>query len=254
MPPGSPTERRGWRRWAGRVLDWLYPPECVLCGAGLADGRALCDGCHAALPRLAPPFCDICGEGYDGAIEAAFACPNCRELSFAFAFARPALRHDDRSRELIHRLKYGRELHLAGELGGLAAEAFDDPRLAGARADGWPLVPVPLHWLRHQHRHFNQSAEIARALAEATGLPVLRALKRTRRTGTQTRLTRRQRLENLRGAFVLTRAGLAFAAGKPPGVVLVDDVFTTGSTVHECARALRRGGVQNVIVVTVMRG
>lgn len=236
------------------MLDWLYPPSCALCGEALSGGRALCGPCHGRLPRLEAPFCEICGESYDGAVEAVFACPNCRDLKFAFAFVRPALVHDEASRELIHRLKYGRELHLAGELGGLAAEAFDDPRLAGARAEGWPLVPVPLHWLRHQHRHFNQSAEIARALAEATGLPVLQALKRVRRTGTQTRLTRHQRLENLRGAFALTRRGKHHAAGKPAGVVLVDDVFTTGATVHECARALRRGGVQKVIVVTVMRG
>ena len=253
MPPNSSAES-GWRRRFARCLDWLYPPECALCGEPLTHGRALCDGCHAALPRLQPPFCQICGEMFDGQITTAASCPNCRDLDFAFAFARPALRDDDRSRDLIHRLKYGREIHLADELGRLAAEAFEDSRFAQAKADRWPLVPVPLHWLRHQHRHFNQSAEIVRSLGRVTGLPVLHALKRGRRTGTQTRLTRHQRLENLRGAFSLTRAGREFASPGAGGVVLVDDVFTTGSTVHECARALRRGGVQNVVVVTVMRG
>jgi competence protein ComFC len=254
MPHESKIDRRSWRRIAGRLLDWLYPPECALCGESLREGRALCGDCHATLPRLKPPFCEVCGETFDGQIETIATCPNCRDLSFAFEFARPVLAHDERSRELIHRLKYGREIHLVDELGRIAAEAFDDPRLAGAKAARWPLVPVPLHWLRHQHRHFNQSAEIVRSLARATGLPVLHALKRGRRTGTQTRLTRHQRLENLRGAFSLTRMGRKFAAPGADGVVLVDDVFTTGSTVHECARALRRGGVQNVIVVTVMRG
>ena len=254
MPPESEIDRRSWRRLGGRLLDWLYPPECALCTESLRDGRALCGDCHAALPRLKPPFCGVCGEMFDGQIEAITTCPNCRDLSFAFEFARPVLAHDPRSRDLIHRLKYGREIHLADELGRIAAEAFEDPRFAQAKAARWPLVPVPLHWLRHQHRHFNQSAEIVRSLARTTGLPVLRALKRGRRTGTQTRLTRHQRLENLRGAFSLTRVGRKFAASGADGVVLVDDVFTTGSTVHECARALRRGGVQNVIVVTVMRG
>jgi len=156
--------------------------------------------------------------------------------------------------ELIYQLKYHRGVHLAGELGKLAAEAFDDSRLVEARAKRWPLVPVPLHCGRLRTRHFNQAAEIARALGREVDLPVLPALKRIRATGTQTRLTRAQRLSNLKGAFALTRVGHRFAAEKPAGVVLVDDVFTTGSTVDECARTLRRAGIQKVIVVTVMRG
>lgn len=156
--------------------------------------------------------------------------------------------------ELIHGLKYQKALHLAPELGRLAAESFDDPRLATALAERWPLVPVPLHPARQRERYFNQAAEIARTVSAATGLPVLPALKRIRKTETQTHFGRAQRLANLKGAFALSRTGTRFAAGKPPGAVVIDDVFTTGSTVHECARVLRRGGVQKVIVVTVMRG
>jgi hypothetical protein len=116
------------------------------------------------------------------------------------------------------------------------------------------LVPVPLHRRRKLWRHFNQAEEIARALGRATGLPLCPALARIRATGSQVRLTRAQRLSNLRGAFELSRAGAVFAATKPPGAVVVDDVFTTGATTDECARVLRRAGVQKVVVVTVMRG
>jgi competence protein ComFC len=237
-----------------RVLDLIYPPSCALCGEGLRDGRSLCPQCRESLPRLAAPFCSVCGEGFDGQIEGAFECPNCRDLNFAFEFARPALFYDERTMGLIHRLKYSREIHLARELGSLAAEAFEDPRLAEARSGKWPLVPVPLHRSRFQHRHFNQSAEIARVLALASGLPLLLALKRIRRTETQTRLNRAKRLANLRAAFAMTSIGLKFSAAQPDGAVIVDDVFTTGSTVQECARVLRRAGVQKVVVVTVMRG
>lgn len=247
-------EPLGWRRWAGRLADLLYPPLCACCGETASSGRALCGGCHGRLPRLASPFCRICGEARDGRIEGAFSCPNCRGLSFAFDFVRPALVWSEPARDLIHRLKYGREIHLARELGGLAAEAFEDPRLASPLAGRWPLVPVPLHRSRFQHRHFNQAEEIARGLAQATGLPVVRALRRVRRTDSQTRLSRARRLENLRGAFVPTSAGRSLAGSGAGGVVLVDDVFTTGATVHECARVLKRAGVQNVIVVTLMRG
>jgi ComF family protein len=155
---------------------------------------------------------------------------------------------------MIHRLKYGRELHLTKDLGRLAAEAFSDLRLAPALAGNWPLIPVPLHRQRQQSRHFNQAEEISRVLSLHTGLPMLRALKRIRSTEHQTVLTRSQRLENLRGAFVVTKAGHRHIENTTAGAVLVDDVLTTGSTVNECAKVLRRAGIQTVVVVTVMRG
>jgi competence protein ComFC len=156
---------------------------------------------------------------------------------------------------MIHELKYARRIALASELARLAARAFDDDaRLASALAEGWPLVPVPLHRGRRLWRYFNQAEEIARPLSQQTGLPLCPALVRTRGTGSQTSLSRAERLKNLRGAFELSRAGKRFAAGKPAGAVVVDDVFTTGATTGECARVLRKAGVQKVVVVTVMRG
>ena len=244
-----------WRRAADGLLDLIWPPACGLCRLPLRHNRWLCDDCANSLPRLAPPFCESCGESFDGHIEGPFACPNCRDLKFAFRFARPALRNHESARLLIHHLKYHRRIELAAELARLALAAFDDPRLATAVADRWPLVPVPLHRSRLHHRHFNQSAEIARALARFTGLPVTPALRRVRATETQTRFGRSRRLENLRGAFDLSRAGRRLAASPAAGVILVDDVLTTGATAHECAATLRRlACVEMVVVVTVMRG
>jgi len=220
----------------------------------LSKGSSLCEDCSKALPRLVKPFCDSCGQPFEGQIEGPFDCPNCGGMPFAFKFARPAMRRDDRTLEMIHRLKYRREIHLAGDLGRLAIGALEDPRLARAVKDQWPLLPVPLHRKRMRWRHFNQAAEIARAMGLQTGLPVLHGLKRVRSTSTQTALGRKQRLVNLRGAFALTRAGKRWLAGKPAGVLLIDDVLTTGSTAHECARTLKRAGVKQVLVLTVMRG
>ena len=237
-----------------RGLDLLYPPSCAVCDFVLSDGRALCDACHDALPRLTEPFCKNCGEMFEGHIDGPFTCPNCGRLKFSFEFARPALVRDERTLDMIHRLKYAREIHLAKDLGRLAAEAFRDERLASALAERWPLVPVPLHRKRLQDRGFNQAAEISRELSRQTGLPVAGALARTRATGHQTALTRAQRLENLRNAFAVTRAGERVIADGLPGVILVDDVLTTGSTVDECARTLRHAGLKRVRVVTVIRG
>jgi competence protein ComFC len=254
MKAPSHPETPGWKRAAGRVLDLLYPSSCMVCGEGLNHGAALCGGCHADLPRIAEPFCKSCGEVFEGVIDRPFACPNCRDLKFAFKFARPAMLRDERTLDLVHRLKYGREIHLARELGRLAFDAFLDPRLAPALDAGWPLIPVPLHRKRLRHRHFNQAEEIARALAAQTGQPVLKALSRIRQTETQTLLSRKQRMANLRGAFAVTATGRRWIAATPAGAVLVDDVLTTGSTVQECANTLRRAGVREVFVVTVMRG
>jgi competence protein ComFC len=206
------------------------------------------------MPRLTEPFCESCGEMFPGEIKGPFSCPNCKDLVFSFEFARPAMVRSEHTLELIHRLKYGRQIYLATELGRLASEAFADPRLAPALHDGWPLVPVPLHRKRLQHRHFNQAAEISRALSRTIGLPVLKALRRTRQTDTQTKLNRKQRMDNLRGAFAVSRPGSRWIAKSPDGAVLVDDVLTTGSTVNECAKTLRKAGFRRVFVVTVMRG
>ena len=241
-----------WKGCFGRIFDLIYPCACRFCGCELRGGTYLCDACKAGLPRLQAPFCAKCGEMFDGEIDAEFDCPNCLGAEFAFEFVRPAMALGPQTRELIHDLKYHRGVHLARDLAGLAILAFDDPRLQPALAGAWPLVPVPLHWRRLRARHFNQAEEIARALSLLTGLPVVRALKRTRSTSTQTRLSRQERQKNLHGAFALTRRGKMLAGA--PAAVLIDDVFTTGSTVHECARVLRQAGLQKVIVVTVMRG
>jgi ComF family protein len=243
-------------RWLGaRVMDLLYPSDCALCGTLLSGRHALCDSCAGDLPRIVDPFCRTCGMTYEGIIDHAFECPNCSGLNFAFEFARPAMLKDPRTLDLIHQLKYRRSLHLAHELGRLAVDAFrNDPRLATALAEKWPLIPVPLHRGRLLHRHFNQAEEIARGIAHHTDLPIFSALRRTRDTGTQTRLTRKQRMKNLQGSFEISKTGKKLIRKNPHGAVLIDDVLTTGSTVNECAKTLRREGIRKVVVVTVMRG
>lgn len=242
------------RQASARLLDLVYPPQCALCGVSLALGRGLCDACRHALPRIEAPFCQRCGEAFEGRIDAAFECPNCSKLKFSFEFARSALKWDEGTRQLILQLKYARAIHLAGELGRLLAEGFDDPRFDEARSGHWPLVPVPLHRSRQQHRYFNQSAEIARAAAVLLQVPVVAMLKRVRSTSTQTRLSRRERLENLKDAFVISAAGRRWLPRASAGVIVVDDVLTTGSTIEACAATLRAAGIKRVQALTVMRG
>lgn len=241
--------RWGWRGFGGRLLDLLYPSSCHHCGCALSGGEALCDACDSSIPGLDEPFCDKCGEMFDGAIDGVFECANCRGQTFHFEFARPGVPRSEGAMNLIHELKYSGKLHLARECARMARRAFDDPRLQEPLNAFWPLVPVPLHRRRFRWRQFNQAKEVARPMGKELDLPVRELLKRIRPTTTQTRLSRRQRQQNLRGAFEVARELEGIE-----GVILVDDVFTTGSTVNECSRVLRRAGVQKVVVVTVMRG
>jgi competence protein ComFC len=240
-----------------RALDGLYPPICELCGCGLKDGKALCEACEEKLPRIISPFCASCGESFFGLVDGPFDCPNCRDISFNFEFALAAMDRCEETLELIHRLKYGKEIHLADALGKLACGVFSDRRFQISLKEKWLLVPVPLHHSRLRKRQFNQAQEIARVVAKQCELPMLNVLKRVRKTASQTRLSRRQRLENLKKAFELR---IAWKMTKPSvltsvrGVILVDDVFTTGSTVDACAKILRKAGVKRVAVLTVLRG
>jgi ComF family protein len=246
----------GWfhSRVAGPLLDALYPPRCELCEVPLRGGRALCDGCDSGLARLEEPFCRHCGQPFFGLLDSGIECPNCHGKKLGFDFARPVLRRCGESMDLVHRLKYGKRLYLARELGRIAAEALEDPRFDRARDEQWPLVPVPLHRSRLFKREFNQAEEIARVMARATGLPVCHALRRVRATSTQTTLHRKERFENLKGAFELTRAGRKRCDERVPGIILVDDVLTTGSTLGACARVLRKAGCRTVAAVAVVRG
>ncbi|WP_411826825.1 ComF family protein [Luteolibacter sp. AS25] len=233
-------------------LDWLYPPSCHFCTCALKSGRSVCADCSGKLPRIEFPFCDVCGESFPGDIDASFACPNCTGLSFHFEFARAAMDRSDEMLELVHRLKYNREIHLARDLGVLTCEAFSDRRLKVAKDENWILVPVPLHRSRHRERYFNQAEEISKVIGKESDLRIGNFLKRIRKTQTQTRLSRNQRMENLKGAFAIK--GGEKLLKDAAGVILVDDVFTTGSTVDACAKVLRSAGVPRVVVLTVMRG
>lgn len=256
-PAGDPSAKPArWRAWWGRCLDLIFPSICHACGCSTPGNHSLCEPCGAAIPSLRSPFCLRCAEEFEGKIDGNFECPNCRKLEFDFDFARPAVANHPVVLDMIHALKYQKRIHLGPELGRIAARSFaEDPRLLEALQGGWPLVPVPLHRRRELWRYFNQAEEIARPISAITGLLCCPALVRQRGTGSQTRLSRAQRLQNLRGAFALSKQGKALLAkDRPGGVVLVDDVFTTGATTGECARVLRRAGIQKVVVVTVMRG
>ena len=236
------------RRAGEALVSLLYPPHCANCGADTEGGVHLCAACAGQAKKIVAPFCQRCSEPFDGAITGEFTCANCADRTLHFDCAVSRYLSRGVVREFVHRFKYDRHFYLRHPLADWLAAALDDERIR-ARPIG-ALVPVPLHSARFREREFNQADVLAELLAQRTGTPLLRALKRIRYTTTQTRLDRHERMENLRNAFRVRQT----SAVQNRHLVLVDDVFTTGSTVDECARVLRAAGAASVRVVTVARG
>jgi ComF family protein len=212
------------------LVDLLLPPACAGCGRALEGEHPLCPRCNRGLPRLAQNGRVPCA-GPREPLDACLA---------AVAFEAPF-------ETWMHRFKYPRP-GLAGLDPGPAAVVRALILEAGARAPGPApslVVPVPLHPGRLRARGFNPAAILARALARRVAAPwAPTALRRVRDTPSQTGLDRRQRRRNLRGAFQ-ARPGL----DRLETVWLVDDVVTTGSTVTEAARALRRAGATSIVAI-----
>ena len=236
------------RRAGEALVSLLYPPHCASCGADTEGGVHLCAACAGQAKKIEAPFCRRCSEPFDGDIGGAFTCANCagRTLHFDCAVSRYLSRGV--VREFVHRFKYDRHFYLRHPLADWLAEALADERIRARPIDA--LVPVPLHSARFREREFNQADVLAALLARRTATPLLHALQRIRYTTTQTRLDRHERMENLRNAFRVRHS----PAVQNRHLVLVDDIFTTGSTVDECARVLRAAGAASVRVVTVARG
>jgi len=168
-------------------------------------------------------------------------CGACRIQEYAFDFARSALIFNDPFREVIHHFKYFDRVSLAYPLGALLRECLDREAFQGR-----VVAPVPLHRKRERRRGFNQAELIAESLKATNKRVDLQLLRRRKNTPSQTGLSRSQRALNLAGAFeVRGRA--------PECVIVIDDVYTTGSTLHEIAKTLKRAGTERVEVLTVAR-
>jgi len=242
--PVRRRERRPLTRFLGLVV---FPSFCRLCGAFLEspDERIVCGECWSrAVPRRGPA-CLCCGRFLEGAGEA-HLCQRCLNDPPAFTVHRSAGRYEGRVKDLILLFKYGRCSVLAG---GMAA--FLERALGGDTAL-WDsveaIVPVPLDRRRKRERGFNQSLLVAREIGRRRGLPVLdRRLVKTRPVPPQVSLEAVERERNVRGAYDVRKK--EEVRGRT--LLLLDDVYTTGSTLRECSAVLRKAGAAEVRAVTI---
>ena len=248
---GSPVAGR-WRRAFGQLL---FPESCCLCEGPLADPLAgpACPACVGALRPLADPACRKCGLFFAPSA-APGICGECRVRRRPFRMAVSAAPYEGPFQKALLELKFRRREALAAMLAAPAAAAFRAaPRDPGAGTAGPPpaaVLPVPLPFWRGRRRGFNQAELLARPIAGALGIPLAPRLLRRRARPPQTAVSPSARRRNVRTAFRVRRLPEGLA-GRP--LLVVDDVFTTGSTVEAAVRALARAGAGPVDVLTVAR-
>lgn len=235
-----------WRRKVdvglGALIAAVLPPRCLLCAGEGADGRDLCAGCRADLP-LNSCCCARCALPLDHAAEQCGICLK-REPPFASAWA--PFRYAHPLDLLEARFKFHRDLAAGRLLADLMIEALGT-RPPAALPER--LLCVPLHHERLRERGYNQALELAKPLAKALRIPLdADTLVRLRNTSAQTGLDAKARRRNLHAAFAV-----APNATLSTHVAILDDVMTTGTTLRECARVLRRAGVERVDVWALAR-
>jgi len=237
----------GVMRFGASLLDLVYPPTCLDCGEPVGASGTLCPRCFGKLRPITQPLCPVLGLPFEVSLG-----PDARSAEAIadpppFDRARSAVVYNEVARAIVSRMKYGDRPELAGFCARLMQSAGTELWI-----DRPVLVPVPLHPWRQLQRRYNQSMELARVLARLTGLGVDASLvRRTRQTRRQVGLSADARERNVAGAFTAHPRIIDRLKGR--GVVLVDDVITTGSTVKAISRALGRAGVIKIDVISFAR-
>lgn len=232
-------------------IDFLYPAVCLICERSLLpEENTLCGHCRGAMRRPAADWiCPRCGALGRGREPYNQPCRLCPPSGAEYRGILNITAYSDLSAHCVHLFKYGRWETIGGAMGRLMREELAEA-LRPLRNRLNLVAPVPLHWMRRIQRGFNQSEVLARPLAEMLDIPCeCRLLRRTRHTRRQALLPPDRRAENVRGAFALNpQIDL-----RHQGVLLVDDVVTTGHTIQECARVIRQAGAREVWIACFAR-
>jgi ComF family protein len=227
------------------LFNFLLPPACALCQEPLdpPDPDTLCLTCCDSFPPQTEPHCPVCALPYPADTGPAHHCQNCLQHKKSFSGVTPLGPFEGPLREAVHRFKYRGDINLDRPLGNMLAR-----KLGNTSPCFGMIVPVPLHPIKLRQRGYNQSTLIARQLARALKIPLVRDLLiRNKQGATQKEISARDRKKNVRQLFTCTRQ----LQGE--SILLVDDVMTTGATARESSKTLLRAGAKAVHVAVLAR-
>ena len=230
------------------IINWILPPRCLKCGKILPEDTGLCQSCLDSFNFISGAYCKKCGFPLDNAENnRSLLCGSCLSHKRSpFRLSRSACVYDEASKPLILDFKFRDKTDNAGILARMMLVAGRDIWEKGVDA----MIPVPLHYTRLLKRRFNQSALLAREINKLNGVPYdFESLVRRRKTRPQVEFSGHERVKNVKGAFVVKNP--ARVSGKR--ILLLDDVMTTGSTLKECALALKQAGAKSVDTLTIAR-
>lgn len=228
----------------GQAKQLLFPLRCPVCdGIVHPYGEKICTECVEKLKLLTPPWCMSCGKKL---MEEGEYCSDCIRKKHNFIRGR-ALYEYESAAPSIYRFKYGGRQEYAGFFGQEMGRYLGE-FIRSVQPDG--LVPIPLHKSRKRKRGYNQAALLARALGEYTGVPVYeKLLVRVKNTAPLKRQNPEERQNNLKKAFNISQNDVKLST-----IIILDDIYTTGSTLDEAARVLRQQGVRRVYFLTLACG
>ncbi len=231
------------------LLNILMPARCLNCGAFVEDVNTLCMECWNNIEFIGNPCCSICSFPFEYDMGEGAICAACAAKEPKYTRAVSVFRYNRDSRKLVTRFKYSDKIGAAMTFAGWMERAG-----RSMLADSDIITPVPLHRMRLLTRHYNQAALLANNIGRISGIRVMPdLLLRVKNNIPQAALSQKERLKNVRGAFTLNKrvAEKDLLAGK--NIMLVDDVMTTGATIEECSRVLKKAKASKVYVLTLSR-
>ena len=232
--------------WFRALIDVIIPPRCLLCGKTIHSDNSLCADCFSKINFISRPYCAHCGYPLPTLLNDSLYCSNCLTHKSHFRLCRSAVKYDEFSKKLILDFKFSDRLENQKLLANWLFLAGHDIFEKGIDI----IIPVPLHYARLFKRKYNQSAVLAAGLSKLSGFHVdYKSLRKVRHTTPQIQCSGKQRTKNVRNAFeVISPENI-----QNKRIVLIDDVFTTGATLTECAKALEKAGAKSVDALTIAR-
>ncbi len=231
-----------------KLINFILPCRCICCGTIVEDENGVCPDCFNKIHFISKPYCKICGTPFETTENVINnVCANClKDKKKLLDLQRSAFIYDDFSKKIILGLKFFDKTYYAPWLAKMMYRISQD--IFAEKPD--LIIPVPLHNIRLFQRKYNQSALLAKELSKLSGIKTdFTSLKRCKNTIPQVNFSGKARVKNVKNAFVVTKNKNI----KNKKIILIDDVFTTGSTIKECALVCKKAGASKIFVITASR-